>query len=439
MSATRKTIEDVVVVGAGPAGSSAAFVLGEHGHRVTVLEEHPRIGEPENCAGLIGAELFSSYDLPRQAALRDFSSASFYAPGGERAEVQFDRPMAYVVQRGEFDRALARRAQSVGATYLTGMGCTGISVRPGRVELAVKPAKGSSRGWFSLSARAVVLATGIRSGLHKVAGLSPPTRYMEAAHTVVRMHDVAEIEVFLGREWAPGYFAWALPFDGEHVRLGVCSERHPVQFLKRLFSHPMISRRLISNSQPILAKVIPVTPVAKSYAARLLLVGDAGGQVKPTTGGGIGCGIVCGHIAGEILSQALLEDDLSEGSLQRYEAAWHQEMMWELRTANAFRAAFGLLADADLDGLVKLLQRKKLHKIIRLYGDFDRHSLLLRRLAQIREVASLLGIRMGGRQREEGENFGRVARAVVRRELKPRIPFLEFLLGLWKKMDAHTR
>ena len=109
---------------------------------------------------------------------------------------------------------------------------------------------------------------------------------MEAAHTVVRMRDIMEIEVFLGKEWAPGYFAWALPFDGEHVRLGVCADRHAARGLKRFFSHPMISRRLVSNGRPIQAKVIPVAPVTKSYTARLLLVGDAAGQVKPATGGG---------------------------------------------------------------------------------------------------------------------------------------------------------
>ncbi|MFQ5914079.1 MAG: NAD(P)/FAD-dependent oxidoreductase [Nitrospinota bacterium] len=395
-------MEDVIVVGAGPAGSSVAFVLGKHGHRVTVLEEHPRIGEPENCAGLIGARVFSSYNLPRQTVLREFSSASFYAPRGEKAEVQFDRPMAYVVQRGEFDRALAKRAQSVGASYLPGMRCTDISIRPNRVELTVKPAKGSSRERFSLSARAVVLATGIRSGLQKVAGLSPPTRYMEAAHTVVQMRDVEEIEVFLGREWAPGYFAWALPLDGKYVRLGVCSERYPVQFLKRLFSHPMISRRLVSNSQPILAKIIPVAPVAKSYASRLLLVGDAGGQVKPTTGGGIGSSIICGHIAGESLSQALAEDDLSEVSLSRYETAWCRELMSEFQTASAYRTRFAVLSDRSLDGLVKLLRRKEVRKIIRAYGDFDRHGMLLRSLAKVGEISSLIGLRFGLNTASEG-------------------------------------
>ena len=123
--------------------------------------------------------------------------------------------MAYVVGRAEFDRALAQRADSVDVTYFTGVQCTHLCVPPDRVELTVKPSKGSHAKGFSLSARAVILATGIRSGLQKTVGFPSPDRYMEAAHTIVRMRDVHEVEVFLGRQWTPGYFAWALPFDGD--------------------------------------------------------------------------------------------------------------------------------------------------------------------------------------------------------------------------------
>ncbi|MFQ5911975.1 MAG: NAD(P)/FAD-dependent oxidoreductase [Nitrospinota bacterium] len=386
-------MEDVIVVGGGPAGSSAAFALAKEGYRVTVLEEHARIGDPENCAGLVGAELFSSYDLPSRTVLRDFDSASFYSPSGEKVHVQFNRPMAYVVQRAEFDRAVAQKAESVGATYLTGTRCTDICVYPDRVGLTVQPAKGSPKERISLSARAAILATGIRSGLQRAVGLSPPARYMEAAHTVVQMRDVPEIEVFLGREWAPGYFAWALPFDGDHVRIGICSEKRAVHYLKRFFSHPMISRRLVSNSRPVLAKIIPVAPVKNSYGARCLVVGDAAGQVKPTTGGGIGASVVCGHIAGASLAQALSDDDLTRASLKRYETAWQREMMTEFHIARGFQTVLGVLSDRELDRLVALLRLKKVREILRLHGDFDRHGRFLLRLAQIGDVASLLGLR----------------------------------------------
>lgn len=385
-------MEDVIVVGAGPAGSSTALALGKRGYRVTVLEEHPKVGDPENCAGLIGAEVFSSCDLPGETVVRDFSSASFFSPQGARAGIAFDRPMAYVVQRGEFDRALTRRAESAGVQYLTGMRCTGIARRPDRLELTVQPSKGPSKNGLSLSARAVVLATGIRWGLQGTAGLEGPAAYMEAAHTLVRMRDVAEIEVFLGRQWAPGYFAWLLPLEGDCARVGVCAERQAVKYLKRFFSHPMMSSRLLENGQPIQAKIIPVSPATKSYAERLLLVGDAAGQVKPTTGGGIGCSIVCGKIAGETLSQALQEDDLSEASLQRYERAWGQEMMADFRVGSTFRRLFAALSDRSLDGLVRLIRRKEVRRLIEIYGDFDRHSGLLRRLTRIRQIASLLGL-----------------------------------------------
>lgn len=385
-------MEDVIVVGAGPGGSSTAHALGKRGYRVTVLEEHLQVGDPENCAGLIGAEVFASYDLPQETVVRDFSSASFFSPDGGRAEVSFSRPMARVVRRGDFDRAMARRAESVGVKYLTGMRCMSLTLRPDCVELAVQPSKGSAGNGLLLATRAVVLATGIRGRLLGMAGLLAPPVHIEAAHTVVRMRDVSEIEVFLGRQWAPGYFAWALPLEEDRVRIGVCVEQQAVKYLKRFFSHPMMSSRLLENGQAVLAKIIPVAPARKSYAKRLLLVGDAAGQVKPTTGGGIGCSVVCGNIAGEVLSQALAEDDLSETFLQRYEQAWSRELASDFHAGRVFRGIFAALPNRSLNGLVRLIGRADIRGLIEAYGDFDRHSGLLRRLYRVRQIASLLGV-----------------------------------------------
>jgi digeranylgeranylglycerophospholipid reductase len=108
---------DVIVVGAGPAGNYAAYCLARLGYDVLVLEEHQRVGEPVNCSGLIGAEAFERYDLPRRSILRAFDRARFISPGGCEAVVSAHRTVAYVVDRGEFDRSLAEQAQAAGATY----------------------------------------------------------------------------------------------------------------------------------------------------------------------------------------------------------------------------------------------------------------------------------------------------------------------------------
>ncbi len=106
---------DVIVVGAGPGGSYSAYLLAKKGFKVLVLEEHPQIGVPTNCAGLIGAEAFRRYDLPLETVRRAFNSATFFSPAATRARVASRETKAYVVSRRRFDQALADRALNAGA------------------------------------------------------------------------------------------------------------------------------------------------------------------------------------------------------------------------------------------------------------------------------------------------------------------------------------
>ncbi|MGH7387046.1 MAG: NAD(P)/FAD-dependent oxidoreductase, partial [Candidatus Methylomirabilales bacterium] len=119
-------MHDVIVVGAGPAGSQTAASLAQRGYTVLVLEEHPQIGVPTNCSGLIGAEAFERFDLPRDSVIRGFNSATFFSPKGSSATVGADRVMAYVVRRCEFDQTMAQRAIACGASYLLRVRCIGL-------------------------------------------------------------------------------------------------------------------------------------------------------------------------------------------------------------------------------------------------------------------------------------------------------------------------
>jgi len=366
-------MHDAIVVGAGPAGSQAATSLAQRGYSVLVLEEHPQIGVPTNCSGLIGAEAFERFDLPRDSVIREFDSATFFSPKGNAARVGADRVMAYVVRRCEFDQSMAQRAVACGADYHLGVRCVGLEYEGDGVKLSVlKREPGGGQIPMSYRARAVVLATGVRYGLIQDLGIERPPRFLQAAQVEVEMEGLAGVEVYLGREVAPGSFAWAIP-AGALARVGVCDGGQAIPYLRRFLRHPSIASRLRNGEVQIKSKAIPVSNVSRTFLDRILLVGDTAGQVKVTTGGGISYGVLCGDLAAATLDHAFRLGDLTERVLAEYERRWRHEIGVELRVGNFFRRLGGTLSDEQIDHLICAYHESDLPDLVKRQADFDRH------------------------------------------------------------------
>lgn len=361
---------DVVVVGAGPAGSYAAYCLAVRGYDVVVLEEDSQVGKPTNCSGLIGAKAFAKHLLPTNSILRSFDAARFFSPRGAEALVSADRPVAYVVDRGEFDRSLAQQAEAAGARYRLGTKCTGISHADGGIKVEIQALEGAGQ----IHARAGIVATGVKYNLLNTLRMGRPEKFIEAAQTEVRMRDVKEVEVYLGRGISPGSFGWAIPLCDERIRLGVCNGGEATKYLQRLLANPLVGPRLLEANSKIKSKPIPISPVKRSYLDRVLLVGDAAGQVKPTTGGGIQYSLLCAEIAARTLDEAFAAGDLSVQHMARYESRWRMEIGLELRVGTYFRRLGGWLSDAQIDHLIRSYRNPELRDLVRKTADFERHS-----------------------------------------------------------------
>ena len=343
---------DVVVIGAGPAGSITARRLADRGHDVVVLEEHSGVGSPVHCTGLVGAEAFREFDLPRDLILAQAGVARFWGAAGQSVPVGSPRVQAVVIDRSRLDQHLAAEAAAAGAEVRTGSRVDEIAVTASGVSVRVRDEEAP------IHARTCVLACGANYRFHRELGLGLPRVFLQSAQVETPFPETPEIEVRFGREVAPSGFAWMVPFRREGVsyaRIGLMSETKSGERFAAFVASLAERAGVDPDSLPApRQKMLPLGPIERSYADRVLAVGDAAGLVKPTTGGGIYYGLLSGAIAADVLDQALAGNRLGARTLRHYEARWRQRLGQEIRVGLAFRRIVARLSDESIDELIEL-------------------------------------------------------------------------------------
>jgi geranylgeranyl reductase family protein len=378
---------DVAVVGAGPAGLITARNLAAAGHDVVVLEEHAEIGIPVHCTGLLGAEAFDELDLPRRAILTTTHATRFISADGNSVLVDAERVRASIVDRGVFDQMMADGARAAGAEIRSSARVRGIQVDADGVTISGDGEHASVR------ARACVVACGASYRFNRALGFGVPPMFVQSAQLEAPFDGPDTIEVHLGRERAPGGFAWVVPFtrgDRSFNRVGMLCDNNAsprfAAFAKRVREQYAAADDEWPEAR---MKILPLAPVPRTYTDRVVAVGDAAGLVKPTTGGGIYYGLVSGHLAAETLDSALREDRLSESRLKSYETAWRGRLGAEIRTALAFRSLVSRLNDRAIDSTVELARIDGIVPLLKQTADFNFHrrsALTLLRHAQFRRI-----------------------------------------------------
>ena len=366
---------DVIIVGAGPAGSYIAYELASSGHDVAVFEEKSASGLNVCCTGIISTECFQSLGLGTDVILNDVNSAKFFSPSGKCLRFQTERVQAYVVNRLLLDKALASKAQSQGAKYF--FSSPVIDIIPGKDRIQAETSCSGAREIFS--ARAVVLANGFRPKLPRKLGLGKIENLLLGAQAEIEVKNVDEFEVYFGQEIAPGAFAWLVPTSANKAHVGLLAtsqaKLHLQKFLDNLFCQGRITSREVEIGQ----KAVPVGTLARSYGNRVLVIGDAAGQVKPTTGGGIYFGHLGARIAAQVLDEALRNDNLTAGQLSRYQKQWKAKIGKELSRGYWTRWAYGKLSDRQIEGVFNILNSDGMTETLLNSGDFsfDWHSRLI--------------------------------------------------------------
>jgi len=377
---------DVVVIGAGPAGLIAAREAAERGAKVTVLEEHKEIGVPCHCPGLLSIKGLKDVAIPLNANFiqNRLRGARFYSPSGLSFTVERKEDVACVIDRTKFDKFLAQQATRAGAEIKL----------QSKVQQVNRHNKGItvSGPWGSISAGVVIDAEGVNSRLVKRMGLTPlkpecllPALQFELVDVNV---DPVYAEIHVGRKVAPGFFAWVIPLNDNSARVGLaCKGANPREkleiFVRRRFdkySHLSVSS----------GRIVTCGPISRTFNDNFVVVGDAAGQTKPTTGGGVILGGICASIAGSIVAEAVKSGTYASTFLRKYEMLWKKRLGKEFKIMCLARNIVNRLSDKTLDKIFKIIIEKNLQTEFSMKGDMDFQSNLLSALGKKKDLIRIL-------------------------------------------------
>ena len=336
-------MQDVIVVGAGPAGNNAALSLASKGYGVTVIDSRKNIGD-KLCTGLVGEECFRRYPIDPELVYREINSASVISPSKEAVRFETPQPVARVVNRVAYVSSFADRARSAGAEYLLGHRVTRLEQHKDRVSVITDD--------DVIEARSMVLAAGFGSQLNRQLGLGEPSDYVVGVQTLVKTEGISEVEVYLGRDVAPGFFAWLVPTRPGYALAGLLVRKNAPEMFAKFIAERQAEGKVTEPVDKPVCWGIPLRPLRKTFSDRVLVVGDAAGQVKPTTGGGIFYSLLASEIASGALDQALSEDKLSANRLGAYQKEWKSLLSNELEVGYSARRVFEYLGDSHISSLI---------------------------------------------------------------------------------------
>jgi len=395
-----KEVGDAAVVGAGPTGSFAALKLAQLGLDVTVYEEHMEIGVPSHCAGHLsieGLRRLGMYPLPSEIVENTYRGAVFHSPSGWRFVVSFDSPVTCAVNRVLFDRYLAEKARNVGARFCLNSRVVNLVIENGGVRgVIVRQPDETVRKM----ARVVIDAEGVSSRMLRETGIPRlDTRRLvngiEAEVENVKDVDSSMVEVFLGRDYAPGFYAWLMPKTDGRAKIGLAARvGNPEGFLRRLVDkHPIVSRKL-RGARIVRIVVHPITlggPIRRPFSDGFLAVGDVASQVKSTTGGGVVFGMTCAAICAQVVKGAILQNDFSSDFLSRYARECNATLGFDSRMMVRMRRLLDGMSDESLDSLIGLCSRFGLEKAFQSVEDVDFQGRSLMRFLRSPRVLAAVG------------------------------------------------
>jgi len=381
---------DAIVVGGGLIGNYVAYKLAGMGHKVVVLERHEQLGGQICCTGIVSQECLKAFAVNKDIILRQVNSARLFSPSGKEIRLWREENQAGIVSRSAFDCAIANQARNKSTEYWLGCLVTDVEY----IEDGITVKATCRKGKINLQARTVVIATGFNPQFTERLHLGKIDDFAVSTQAEVGVCGVDEIEVYFGQEIAPGFFGWLVPTSDRRALVGLLTQRNPEFYLKRLLLNLLSQSKIVSADVEPVYGGIPLKPLPRTYGDRLLVVGDAAGQVKPTTGGGIYFGLLSAEIAADTLHRGLINDALSARNLASYERGWRRKLEKELEIDYYARKFYQRLGDQQIDKIFDVIKSHGIEESLSKAEDlsFDWHGRAVLRLMGYRAVSRVLEV-----------------------------------------------
>jgi digeranylgeranylglycerophospholipid reductase len=367
------TYADVVVIGGGPAGSCCARELALRGFHTLLLEEHETVAAKVLCTGIIGINAFEEFPLPWESVVGTLGRIKAISRYGTELLYTPPQPIAYIVDKGVFNSALATQASAAGALLHTSTRAYDLSIDAGGVHLQ---ALVGGEQPLRVHAQLAVFACGVHYRLTKAMGLGIPCEFLQGAQAEVPQTLTEWTEVHLNKAFSREAFSWLVPLQSGYTRVGLMCAHNAREALQRFLDAVAPDWHEWEDLQ-VATKPIAQMPLRQSYAERVLVIGEAAGQVKATTGGGIYYGLLAARLAAETISLAFARGCFTATILQGYERAWRSLLADELALGLSFRKLYGWIGDRQMAGILHFIARNELKGLIRHKANFDWHRELI--------------------------------------------------------------
>ncbi|HBY99805.1 MAG TPA: hypothetical protein DEO84_00660 [candidate division Zixibacteria bacterium] len=346
---------DIIVVGAGPAGSMAALSAARGGAKTLLLEKHDKIGLPVCCAEGVTTNGLERAISPRPEWIAStIEGARIEGPAG--TNLTFLHPKAgYILKREVFDAGLAQLAVDSGATLATSSPVIGIK-QSGKdtIESVIVSTPGGRR---EVNCRVVIAADGVESRVAFMAGIDTTTALedIDSAYQYLVSNVSVEngiVSLIIGNKIAPGGYAWVFPKsnDTANIGLAVCPSRANGKTAQAYLDRFMAERypgfapiRTVMGVVPAFNRNLPL------LKGNLMLVGDAARAVDSLSGAGISNSLVSGQIAGKTAAAYLSE----QAELSDYPREFNRQKRRELYAYRLFRSMFVRTSDEEFEEILK--------------------------------------------------------------------------------------
>jgi digeranylgeranylglycerophospholipid reductase len=360
-----KSEYDVVVVGAGPAGSIAAKTAARKGLDVLLIEKRQEIGDPVRCAeGVSKVWLRKHIEPDMRWICADLKGSRIFSPDGtmvEMAEEIAGGEVGYVLERKVFDRTLAYESAKAGAEVMVKTRATDLIMKNGFVKGVKVMHLGET---YDISSKIVIAADGVESKVGRWAGIDTSIKPADIETCAQYLMSGTGIDqnycyFYLGNEISPGGYVWIFPKGGDLANVGIgilgskSGEKHAVDYLNEFVEKNYPHARILEMD----VGGVPVCgSIKRTITNGLMLVGDSARQSDPITGGGIINAMEAGKIAGEVAYSAISRGDVSINALQEYEKRWRAKIGHEIDNSLMVKEIYIKFTDQEINSLAHSLE-----------------------------------------------------------------------------------